>query len=74
MLLGVHRVWVCQHCDQALKRGKAFGYGKQQVYDLTKVEMQVTEHRAEIKTRSCYGQETWAAFLWEKRSVWRQKN
>jgi len=73
MLLGVHRVWMYQHCDQALKRGKAFGYDKRQVYDLTKVEMQVTEHRAEIKTCSCCDQETRAAFMPEIRSVWHQK-
>ena len=58
----VHRVQECQHCGQSLKRRKAVGHEKRQVYDLPKVEMQVTEHRAEIKTCSCCGKETRAAF------------
>jgi hypothetical protein len=31
--LKVHRVQARQHCDQALKRRKAVGYDKRQVYD-----------------------------------------
>jgi transposase len=58
----VHRVQACQHCGQSLKRRRAVGHEKRQVYDLPKVEMQVTEHRAEIKTCACCGKETRAAF------------
>jgi len=58
----VHRVQACQHCGQSLKRRKVVGHEKRQVYDLPKVEIQVTEHRAEIKTCSCCGKETKAAF------------
>jgi transposase len=58
----VYHVQECRHCGQALKRRKAIGYEKRQVYDLPKVQMQVTEYRAEIKTCSCCGKETRATF------------
>jgi transposase len=58
----VHRVHECQHCGQSLKRRKAIGYEKRQVFDLPKVQVQVTEYRAEIKTCSCCGKETRASF------------
>ena len=58
----VHRVEQCGQCSQSLKRRKASGYEKRQVFDLPKVELQVTEHRAEIKTCSCCGKETRAVF------------
>src|SRR5574342_1340871 len=58
----VHRVHACQHCGQSLQRRKAMGHEKRQVYDLPKVQMQVTEHRAEIKTCSRCGKETRASF------------
>jgi transposase len=58
----VHRVRVCQHCGQWLKRRKVIGHEKRQVFDLPKVQIQVTEHRAEIKSCSCCGQESRAAF------------
>jgi transposase len=58
----VHRVHACQHCGQSLQRRKAMGHEKRQVYDLPKVQMKVTEHRAEIKTCSGCGKETRAAF------------
>jgi transposase len=58
----VHRVQACQYCGQSLKRRKAIGQEKRQVFDLPKVQMKVTEHRAEIKTCSGCGKETRAAF------------
>jgi transposase len=58
----VHRVQACQHCGQSLKRRKAIRHEKRQVYDLPRVQVQVTEHRAEIKTCACCGKETRAAF------------
>lgn len=58
----VHRVWACQYCGQSLQRRKAIGYDKRQVFDLPKVQLQVTEHRAEIKTCSCCGKESRATF------------
>lgn len=61
-IVKVHRVQECQHCGQSLKRRQAVGHEKRQVYDLPKVEIQVTEHRAEIKVCSCCGKATQAAF------------
>ena len=58
----VHRVHACGHCGQSLKRRKAMGHEKRQVFDLPKVQMKVTEHRAEIKTCSRCGKETHATF------------
>ena len=58
----IHRVRACQHCGQSLRRRKALGHEKRQVFDLPKVQVQVTEHRAEIKTCSGCGKETCAAF------------
>jgi transposase len=61
-VIKVHRVQECQHCGQSLQRRKAMGHEKRQVYDLPKVQMKVTEHRAEIKTCSRCGKETRAPF------------
>ena len=61
-IVKVHRVQECQHCGQSLKRRQAVGHERRQVYDLPKVEIQVTEHRAEIKVCSCCGKATQAAF------------
>lgn len=58
----VHRVRACQHCGQGLRRRRARGYETRQVFDLPKVQMKVTEHRAEIKSCACCGKETRAAF------------
>lgn len=61
-IVKVHRVQECQHCGQSLKRRRVLGHERRQVYDLPKVEIQVTEHRAEIKVCSCCGKATQAAF------------
>jgi transposase len=61
-LIKVHRVRECQHCGQSLQRRKAIGHEKRQVFDLPKVQIKVTEHRAEIKACSCCGKETRATF------------
>jgi hypothetical protein len=58
----VHRVHQCRHGGQSLQRRKALGHEKRQVFDLPKVQMEVTEHRAEIKTCSRCGKETHATF------------
>ncbi|MCI0551986.1 MAG: IS66 family transposase [Anaerolineae bacterium] len=65
----VHRVQECQHCGQSLKRRKSIGHVRRQVYDLPSVQVQVTEHRAEIKTCSCCGKETRAVFPCEVSQV-----
>jgi transposase len=58
----VHRVQECQRCGTSLRRRTAIGYEKRQVFDVPKVRIQVTEHRAEIKTCSCCGKENRAQF------------
>jgi len=60
--LKVYRVQGCAHCGQSLKRRKAIGYEKRQVFDAPPVKIQVTEHRAEIKDCPCCGKETRAQF------------
>lgn len=59
----------CQHCGQSLKRRKAIGHEQRQVFDLPKVQMQVTEHRVEIKSCSRCGKETCASFPQEVRKA-----
>jgi transposase len=58
----VHEVKECEHCGYSLKRCKAIRYEKRQVFDLPKVQIQVTEHRAEVKGCPCCRKETRAAF------------
>lgn len=58
----VHRVLACAHCGHSLKRRKALGHEKRQVFDLPQVQIEVTEHRAEIKGCPCCHHETRASF------------
>jgi transposase len=58
----VCHVQECQHCGHSLRRRKAIGHEKRQVFDVPRVQIQVTEHRVEIKDCPCCGKETRAAF------------
>lgn len=58
----VHRVQACAHCGHSVKRRKAIGHEKRQVFDLPQVQIEVTEHRAEIKECPSCQKETRAAF------------
>lgn len=57
-----YKVTQCAHCQNSLKRQKAERIEKRQVFDLPKVQMEVTEHQAQVKRCSCCGKETRAEF------------
>ena len=58
----VHVVQECEPCGTSLKRQTVIRYEKRQVFDSPKVQIEITEHRAEIKGCPCCQKETRAAF------------
>jgi len=57
-----YKVTHCAHCQKSLKRQKVERIEKRQVFDLPKVQMEVTEHQAQVKRCSCCERETRAEF------------
>jgi len=45
----VHEVRRCQRCGRSLKDAKPRGYVPRQVFDIPRIAVEVTEHRAQIK-------------------------
>jgi len=57
-----HSLTTCHHCQQDLSEVAMVGQVKRQVFDLPPVQLQVTEHRAEVKACPGCGQRQRATF------------
>lgn len=58
----IHEVNQCEHCHASLEDKEIIGYEKRQVFDIPPIQVEVTEHRAEIKCCPKCGKYTKAKF------------
>jgi transposase len=58
----VHQLQHCQHCQASLETVEASAIEKRQVFDLPPMQIEVTEHQAEIKRCPACGNESKASF------------
>jgi len=58
----VHKAEVCPHCTTDLQSVEPCGHEKRQVFDVPVVQIEVTEHQAEIKACPACGEQIKASF------------
>lgn len=58
----VYQVEKCEHCAHSLSEVDSTGYEKRQEFEVPPVQVQVTEHRAEIKQCPCCGKKSKGQF------------
>jgi transposase len=61
-LIEVHKVGQCAVCGVTLEDTEVEGYQRRQVFDIPPIQLEVTEHQAEIKICSCCGTANTASF------------